>query len=98
MRSAYEAAMERLKDEGIETDFELTKADKDEIRQITQKYEAQIAERKIVLEAEIQATVEAGDTETAIKLSGQLTTEVADLQSKLERDRQAVIDAARRRK
>ncbi|MGD8237869.1 MAG: hypothetical protein PVH68_04915 [Armatimonadota bacterium] len=94
MRSAYEAAMERLKQEGLDTDLKLTKAQKAKIRQITDTYEAQIAERKIVLEAEAQNALEAGDAETAMKLQEQLTTETADMRAKLERDKQSVIKAA----
>ncbi len=97
MRSALDVAMERLKKEGLDTDLKLTKAQKAKIKRITEKYESQIAERKIVLEAEFQRALQSGDPETAMKLREQLTTETADLQAKLEREKQKAIKAAQRK-
>ena len=98
MRSAYDVAMERLKKEGLDTDLKLTKAQKNKIRQITDKYQSQIAERKIVLEAEAWDALQSGDVEKAMQLREQLTMDIADLQAKLEREKQRVIKAAKRKK
>ena len=97
MRSALDVAMERLKKEGLDTDLKLTKAQKAKIKRITDKYDSQIAERKIVLEAELHRALQSGDPETAMKLREQLAIETADLQAKLEREKQKAIKAAQRK-
>jgi hypothetical protein len=98
MRTAYEAAMERLRQEGLDAVLKLTKADKQKISAITDRYQSQIAERKIVLDGEMRKALRSGDPAEAQKLREQLRAEIADLQAKLEREKQRVIKAAQRRK
>ena len=89
LKSALELAMERLEGDGAEAP-KLSAAQKTRIKEIEQRYEAKIAERKITLESEIRAAVMANELERAQELQQALMTEPAELRQKMEAEKQKV--------
>lgn len=90
MKSAYELAMERLaKSEPAQ---KLSAAQKAELAEIDNRYEAKIAERKTFLQGRLQAAEISGDTKEIEDLSLQLRRDMATLREELEAKKQAVRD------
>ncbi|MEM6822040.1 MAG: hypothetical protein AAF558_08885 [Verrucomicrobiota bacterium] len=78
MKSAYERAMEKLG--GESTTPRLNDAQKQEINELNQKYEAQIAERKTFLQSKISEALASGNSQEVEELDSQLTRDVAAIQ------------------
>jgi hypothetical protein len=91
IKSAYELAMERL---GGTEEAALTQEQKARLTEIRRLYESKIAEKKIVLEREAAEAMQRGEFEEAEKLRERLIAEVAELNQKMEEER----DKVRRRK
>lgn len=89
LKSALELAMERLEEEGMKTP-KLTAEQKKRIQEIEKKYEAKIAEIKIIREREIQAAALAGDAEKMQQLQQQLVKETSALREKLEGEKEKI--------
>ncbi|MFQ6097622.1 MAG: hypothetical protein ACE5O2_07835 [Armatimonadota bacterium] len=98
-KSAYEAALERLKDQGLEDDLpKLSPAQKKKISEITKQYEAKIAEAKILTEQHVAEAVGQQKYEEAQRLQEELPAKLADLRERMEREKQRIIDRARKAK
>jgi len=89
MKSAYEIAMERLEKESGPTK-RLSDAQKAEIARIEKKYEAKIAERKVVYDAEI---VQAGSLEEMESTKGKFAEDIAALEAERDKAKEAVWNA-----
>lgn len=88
MKSAYELAMERLAK--TEPARKLTEAQKAEIADITNRYEAKIAERQTFLQSKIDAATASGDPGEAEEFSIQLRRDLATLREEMESKKNAV--------
>jgi len=88
MKSAYEIAMGKFG--GEEPIAKLTDEQRNELAEIDRKFAAKIAEKKIFLEKQIEAT---GDVAEIRQLQEQLNREV----SRLESDREAAKEEVRKR-
>jgi len=89
MKSAYELAMSRL--EQSEPSRLLTEEQKAAIAEIDSEYDAKVAEKKIFLESEI--TKLQGDPLAAESLRKQLASELASIEEKREKRKQAVRES-----
>jgi len=89
MKSAYELAMSRL--EQSEPSRLLTEQQKAAIREIDSEYNAKVAEKKIFLESEIAKSH--GDTLGAESLRKQLASELASIEEKREKRKQALRES-----
>jgi hypothetical protein len=89
MKSAYELAMSRL--EQSEPSRLLTEEQKAAIAEIDSEYDAKVAEKKIFLESEI--TKLHGDPLAAESLRKQLESELASIEEKREKRKQAVRES-----
>ena len=85
MKSAYELAMERFQKESPTKS--LTEEQKKELADIDVRYRAKIAEKKIFLESQIQASG-GGAEEEAIRK--QLASEIARLEQEKEEKKEAL--------
>jgi septin family protein len=94
MKTAYELAMERLNKSAPMT--KLTEAQKKEIAELDSKYAAKVAEREIVMKAEIDQAAGAGDWEKVESLKQQLSNERKKMQSDLEEKKEQVRQAKKR--
>lgn len=88
MKSAYELAMERL-DKSAPTK-KLTDAQKKKIAELTEKYQAKIAEREIFLKDQITEALSKGEREAVEQLDKQLTSERKVLNAELEEKKEAI--------
>ena len=89
LKSALELAMERLEEEGVKTP-KLTADQRKRIQEIEKKYEAKIAEMKIVREEEIRSAALAGDVGKMQELKQQLIKETSALRQKMEAEKESV--------
>jgi hypothetical protein len=90
MKSAYELAMERLAK--TEPSQKLNNTQKAELAEISNRYEAKIAERQTFLQGKIQAAEVMGDRKEVDELSIQLRRDLALLKEELEAKKQAIWD------
>ena len=90
MKSAYELAMERLKQTA--PSVKLTGAQKKALADLDSKYAAKIAEREIALNAEISRA--ADDVAAEESLREQLICERKKLQAELEEKKEQVRQSA----
>ena len=88
MKSAYELAMERL-DKSAPTK-KLTDAQKKKIAELTDKYQAKIAERELGLQDELNAAAAKMDIDAMAQAEERLEIERKKLQSELEEKKEAV--------
>jgi hypothetical protein len=86
MKSAYELAMSRL--EKAEPTRTLTAEQKAAIREIDSELDARIAERKIFIESEIAKSL--GDPLATESLRRQLASEIAGIEEKREKRKEAI--------
>ena len=84
MKSAYEIAMERLGGPSAK----LTEGQKQQLKEIEDKYKAMIAAREIALNAEIAGA--ADDVEKEESLREQLMTDRKKLQAEMEEQKERV--------
>lgn len=85
MKSAYELAMERLAKSDPVTP--LTPAQKQEIAEVENRYQAKIAEKRVFLEGEIRKASGTGEEEA---LRRQLASEVSRLQEEMEAKKNSI--------
>ena len=88
MKSAYELAMERLREE--EPDRQITEEQKQALAQIDEKYEAKFAVKKLFLEPKIAEARAAGNADEAEALETQLRNEKAMFEDDKEREKARV--------
>lgn len=88
MKSSYEIAMERMG--GNHTQKELSVSQKEKIAEVTNKYDAKIAEKKIFSEKNIQKEIERGNEEDAEKIRSQLISEIASLEKKADKEKDQI--------
>lgn len=88
MKSAYELAMERLnKTAPVE---KLSAAQKKDIADLNEKYQAKIAEREIFLKDKITAAISKGAYDEIEDIERQLVSERKALNEELEEKKEAV--------
>ncbi len=95
LKSAYERAMERLKEKGLEpADTTLTDEQKHEIGEIRREFDAKVAELNIMMQSDIKKsqTDEEGSVPVA-DIEARIASEKASLISKMEKR----VEAVRRR-
>ena len=95
LKSAYERAMERLKEKGMEpADTTLTDEQKHEIGEIRREFDAKVAELNIMMQSAIKEsqTDEEGSVPVA-DIEARIASEKASLMSKMEKR----VEAVRRR-
>lgn len=83
MKSAYELAMERFKDEGNEV-RRLTEEQKQALAEIDRKFHAKIAEKEVFLTKQIDQARRDGDAEALEQLEKQLRNERLRLRDEME--------------
>lgn len=83
MKSAYELAMERLKEAEPER-TPLTNEQKVRLAELKQHYKAKIAERQVFLDSKIKAEKIAGNREEAEAVARQLREEKIRLEEEME--------------
>ncbi|MBT7742561.1 MAG: hypothetical protein HN727_12225 [Opitutae bacterium] len=88
MKSAYELAMERMG--GDDEPKPISKEQKAEIAEITSKYQAKIAERKIFLEKNLADSIAAGDETGADEFRQQIAHETSSLEEESEQAKEKV--------
>ncbi len=96
LKSAYERAMERLKEKGMEPAGETTLTDeqKHEIGEIRREFDAKVAELNIMMQSDIKKsqTDEEGSVPVA-DIEARIASEKASLMGKMEKR----VEAVRRR-
>ncbi len=96
LKSAYERAMERLKEKGMEPAGETTLTDeqKHEIGEIRREFDAKVAELNIMMQSAIKKsqTDEEG-SEPVVDIEARIASEKASLMNKMEKR----VEAVRRR-
>jgi hypothetical protein len=92
MKSSYELAMERLSQKSPAV--KLTDKKKQELAEIDSKYAAKIAERELLLRAELKKAAEKGDLETIDQLEKQLASDRKSLTAEKEEKKDKVRLAA----
>jgi hypothetical protein len=88
MKSAYELAMERMG--GDDESKPLSKEQKVEIAEITSKYKAKIAERKIFLEKNLADSIAAGEEAEADEIRQRIAYETSSLEEEVEKAKEKV--------
>ena len=89
MKTAYELAMERLRQQQGEIQ-ELTDEQKQRLAEITREYKAKLVEQELALKPQIEAALIQGDTDAAKKLRDQLATEITRLREQEEARKEEV--------
>lgn len=94
MKSAYELAMERLREQDPEAANEkpLTEAQKQALAEIDRKYQARLAERETLLDKALREAREKGDREAVAQIGEQRRHE----RLRLEEDREDEKNKIRR--
>jgi hypothetical protein len=90
MKSSYELAMERLAQ--TKPSPKLSEAQRLELNDLTNRYEAKIAERQTFLQGKIQSAQASGDLKEYEELSLQLRRDLATLREELETKKQTIWD------
>ena len=80
--------MERMG--GDHTQKVLSVSQKEKIAEITNKYDAKIAEKKIFLEKSIQEEIERGNQDEAEKIRSQLASEIVSLEEKADKEKDQI--------
>ena len=88
MKSAYELAMERMG--GDDEPKPISKEQKAEIAEITSKYQAKIAKRKIFLEKNLADSIAAGDEARADEFRQQIAHDTSSLEEESEQAKEKV--------
>jgi|TARA_B110000495_G_C22539155_1_gene327147 hypothetical protein len=88
MKSAYELAMERMG--GDDESKPLSKEQKVEIAEITSKYKAKIAERKIFLEKNLADSIASGEEAEADEIRQRIAYETSSLEEEVEKAKEKV--------
>ncbi len=88
MKSAYELAMERLAKDSPAV--RLSDEQKKELAELESQCKARIAERELLLKAELQKAIESGDQEAIAQLEKQLASERKTIRENFEHKKDAV--------
>ena len=91
MKSAYELAMERLKQDDSGDEKPLTEETKKSLAEVDEKYKAKIAEREIFLSQKLQDALSKGDMNEAEAIRTQMASE----KTRLEEEREAAKEKIR---
>lgn len=94
MKSAYELAMERLRESDPLESIQLTEGQKEELADIDNKYKAKIAAQRISFEQKIKEAQTHGDFKTAATLGEERRTTL----KKLEEERDSAKNLVRQGK
>ncbi len=84
MKSAYELAMERLRENDPEGGIELSDEQKQALADIDSSYKAKIAEKEIFLKGKLQEALSSHDMEGVEQLETQLRNEKLRLEDERE--------------
>ncbi|MGA1205317.1 MAG: hypothetical protein ACO3ZW_05850 [Opitutales bacterium] len=84
MKSAYELAMERLREEETESGVSLSEEQKQALADIDQKYKAKIAEREVFLASKLKEARASRDADAVNQLEKQLRNERLRLEDERE--------------
>ena len=95
MKSAYELAMERLRDEDSGERVVLTDEQKEQLAEIDRKYKAKIAEKEIFLQGKLRDAVRNRDYESVGQLEKQLTNERLRLEEEKESRKNQIRNATK---
>lgn len=90
IKSSYELALQRLKQENPATNYALTDLQKKRLAELDKIFSAKIAERELALNDQIRAAQFRGEEEQAQKLREQLSAELQRLNKEKESKKQAV--------
>ncbi len=92
MKSAYELAMERLAK--TEPAPKLSDQQRADISEISNRYEAKIAERQTFLQGKLQAAIISGDLKEEAELSDQLRRDLSVIREEMDAKKKAIWDQA----
>ena len=92
MKSSYELAMERFKDDG--DDAPISEETKIALAAVDEKFKAKIAEREIFLSQQLQSALSKGEMHEAEAIR----TQIASEKTRLEKDREFAKDKIRKAK
>ena len=92
LKSAYERALERLKDKGMEpVETALTDEQKREVAEIRKEFEAKIAELEIMMQSSItKAHAEGEESEQRETIEARFTSKRASLVEEMEKRVEAI--------
>jgi hypothetical protein len=95
MKTAYELAMERLNKTAPVR--KLTEAQKEQIAELESKCAAKVAERELLLKAEMAKAIDRGDDEALQQLEKQLSSDRKSLRADLEEQKAKIhqVDSGR---
>lgn len=90
MKSAYELAMERLKQSDPNAAVALTDEQKAQLAEVDAVYRSKIAEREIFLNGKLQEATQAGDRAAADQIRQQIASERVRLEEEREEKKNKV--------
>ncbi len=90
MKSAYELAMERLDKEDPNVSKPLSDAQKEALKAIDTRYDAQKAERRVFLEQQIAQARTGGDHQALQQVERQLADEMTRIEEEKEAEKEKV--------
>jgi hypothetical protein len=90
MKSAYELAMERLERDNPSSGKQLTEAQKEQLRDVEQRFAAKIAEKEIFLNGQIDKARASRDADAVRQLEAQLASERERLNDEKEQAKETV--------
>jgi len=92
MKSAYELAMERFKDDDSENEAPVSEEMKKALAAVDEKFKAKIAEREIFLSQQMQTALSRGEMQEAHAIR----TQIASERVRLEEEREFAKDKIRK--
>lgn len=90
MKSAYELAMERLQAEDPDSTPALSDEQREEIAEISKRYQAKIAEREIFLNKQLVDARSKGEFNEIESIGKQIASEKARLEEEMEAEKEKV--------
>jgi hypothetical protein len=90
VKSALEIALERAEQQTAQAPPPPSEAQKRKLTDIEKRYQARIAEKKIVLTQQMVAAAREGNIDEAQNVKAELTSEIARLQQKMEEEKAKV--------
>ncbi len=91
MKSAYELAMDRLKEQDSGDEKPISDETKQALAAVDEKFKAKIAEREIFLNQKLEAALASGEMQDAEAIRRQISSE----RVRLEEDRESAKDKVR---
>ncbi len=95
MKSAYELAMERLKEGDTEERQSLTQEQKEALAGIDKEYAAKIAEREIFLQKQLADALDKGEPAEAEQIKTQIAGEKARMEEEKEDKKNRIRNQAK---